>query len=153
MAIVNIVSVKIKDFIGGSGGTKTIPFKLPATTTLATINTVLGSMLPALDATIDGQIVAATVELQLTLPSGLKSAPVVGKDVHNGSLLVYDPAATNYSYAIYVPTWKEAGFSGQNVLNTGAYATFITELITDNFTDGDGNTFVTYENGSRVRRK
>jgi hypothetical protein len=110
-------------------------------------------MLPALDDVIDGQIMEARVDLALTLPSGLKSAPVTGQDVHNGANLTYDPNSTDFAFSMYVPTWEIAGFSGQDVLNTGVYATFIAELISDNFTDRDGNDFATFSGGVRTRRK
>lgn len=150
MALVNVVSVKIQDYLGDE---KTIPLKLPAATTLTTIGTILGTMLPALDATIDGKIIGATVALQLTLPGGLKGSAVAGKDVHNGANLTFDPADTNNAYSIYIPTWEEAGFAGQTVLETGVYDTLETELVSDNFTDDDGNTFDAYVTGARVRRK
>lgn len=153
MAVVNTISVKIQDIVGGKGSTKNVVMYLPATVTIATINTLMATFLPALDDAIDGQIVSASVDLNLTLPGGLKSAPTGTQDVHNGANLTYDPTSTDFAYSFYVPTWALAGFSGQDVDNTGVYAAFITEVITDNFTDRDGNDFATYTAGVRTRRK
>lgn len=153
MAVVNTISIKIQDYVGGKGSTKNLVLYLPATTTVSTINTLLGTMLPLLDAVIDGQIMSASVDLALTLPSGLKSAPVTGQDVHNGANLTFDPNGTDFAYSFYVPTWVIAGFAGQDVTDTGIYDDFIQEIITDNFTDRDGNDFNAYSGGVRTRRK
>lgn len=150
MANVHVISIGVEDYLGGR---KTIPLYLPATTTVATINTLLGTMLPLLDAVIDPKISSASVQFGLTLPGGLKADAIAGKDVHNGANLTYDPADTDYAFSIYIPGWEEAGFAGQAVLETGAYDDFETELVTDNFTDRDGNGFDSFTTGNRVRRK
>jgi hypothetical protein len=153
MAVVNAVSIKIQDYVGGKGSTKSLLLYIPATVTVSTLNTLMSTLLPALDAVIDGQIVDSRVDLALTLPGGLKSSPVTGQDVHNGATLTYDPNSTDFAYSTYVPTWEIAGFAGQDVLNTGDYATFIAEIISDNFTDRDGNDFNAFTGGIRARRK
>lgn len=150
MALVHVVSVGVLDYLGDR---KTMPLYLPAATSLATLASVLDTSLNALDDAMDGQIVDVSVSIALDLPSGLKSSPVTGKDVHNGANLTYDPADTDYAFSIYVPTWKEAGFSGQAVVTSGVYGTAETQLVTDNWTDRDGNTFDGYVSGNRTRRK
>lgn len=150
MAEVHVVSIGIVDYLGDR---KTIPMYLPAATTLSTINTLLGTMLPLLDAVVDGKIADAKVSLDLTLPGGLKGSAVSGHDVHNGANVTFDPADTDYAFSMYFPTWEEAGFSGQSVLNTGAYSDLFDEIVADNFTDRDGNTFDEFVAGNRTRRK
>jgi len=150
MAEVNVISIGIVDYLGDR---KTLPMYLPAATTLTTINTLLGTMLPLLDAVIDGKIADASVALSLTLPGGLKADAIAGKDVHNGANVTFDPADTDYAFSVYIPTWEEAGFSGQSVLNTGAYSDLFDEIVTDNFTDRAGNTFDAFVAGNRTRRK
>ncbi len=152
MADVHVITVGIRDYLGER---KTLqpPLYLPAATTVATINTLLGTMLPLLDAVIDGKIEDVSVQLALTLPGGLKGSAVTGKDVHNGANLTFDPADTNFAHSFYVPTWEEAGFSGQTVVNSGDYSDLFDELVADNFTDKDGNTFDAYVTGNRTRRK
>lgn len=153
MAVVNAVSIKIQDYVGGKNSTKSLLLYIPATVTVSALNTLMSTLLPALDLVIDGQIIDARVDLALTMPGGLKSAPVTGQDVHNGATLTYDPNGTDFAYSTYVPTWMIAGFAGQAVLNTGDFAAFIAELISDNFTDRDGNDFNAFSGGVRARRK
>lgn len=150
MAIVHTVSVKVVDYLGDP---KTIPLHTPSTVSLATLETVLDTTLNALDDAIDGQITEVVVSFQIDLPAGLKSSPVAGKDVHNGANLTYDPQDTNYAYSLYIPTWEEAGFAGQDVLTTGVYDTLEDILITDNWTDENGNTLLAFSGGKRTRRK
>ena len=150
MALVHVISVGVVDYLGDR---KPITLYIPATVSLATLDGVLDTTLNALDDAIDGQIVDVAVTLSRDLPAGLKSSPVSGKDVHNGANLTYDPADTDYAFSIYVPTWKEAGFAGQTVVTSGVYGTAETQLVTDNWTDRDGNTFDSYVAGNRTRRK
>lgn len=153
MALVNTVSVKIQDYVGGKGSTKSVVLYIPTTVSLSALNTLMTTLLPKLDDAIDGVIESARVDLALTMPGGLKSTPVIGQDVHNGANITYDPDATDFAFSIYVPTWSIAGFAGQDVDNTGVYAALISEIIADNFTDRDGNTFLAYTGGVRARRK
>lgn len=150
MAEVHTVSIGVVDYLGDR---KTIPLYIPATVSIATLDTILDTTLNAIDDAIDGQIVDISVKLARPLPSGLKSSPVTGKDVHNGANLTYDPADTDFAFSIYFPTWKEAGFTGQEVVESGVYGTAEDQLVTDNWTDKDGNTFDNYVTGARVRRK
>lgn len=151
MALVSTVSIGIVDH---NGDRKPIPLYIPATVTLAALATILDSTLNALDDAIDGKIDSVSVNLALALPSGLKGAAVdPGQDVHNGANLTYDPADTDFAFSIYVPTWKEAGFAGSNALETGVYGAAQAMLVTDNWTDRDGNTFDAFIKGSKVRRK
>jgi hypothetical protein len=147
---VHVISLGVVDYLGDR---KTIALYLPDTTTVATINTVLSTFLPALDDVIDGKIDSASVQFGLTLPGGLKGSAIVGKDVHNGANLTFDVTGSDYSHSIYVPTWEEAGFAGQSVLITGDYDTLEGEIVADNFTDRDGLGFDSFTSGLRVRRK
>lgn len=151
MALVSTVSVGIVDH---NGDRKTLPLYIPATVSLATLASILDTTLNAIDDAIDGKIVDVSVSLALALPSGLKAAAVdPGQDVHNGANLTYDPANTDFAFSMYIPTWKEAGFAGSVVLETGVYGTAETQLVTDNWTDRDGNTFDAFQAGAKVRRK
>lgn len=150
MALVHTVSVAILDYLGE---TKTIPLYIPSTVSLATLDSILDTTLNALDDAIDGQIKSVAVTLSRDLPSGLKSSPVTGKDVHNGANLTYDPADTDFAWSVFIPTWEEAGFSGQEVLTSGVYGTFEDQLVTDNWTDRNGNTLENFVDGNRTRRK
>lgn len=150
MAEVHTVSIGVVDYLGGR---KTIPMYIPATVSIATLDSILDTTLNAIDDTIDGVIADVSVNFARPLPSGLKTSAVSGKDVHNGANLTFDPADTEFAYSIYFPTWEEAGFAGQTVLTTGVYDTLQDTLISDNWTDRAGNTLETYTTGARVRRK
>jgi len=150
MAQVHVVSIGIEDFLGKR---KTVPLYAPAATSIATLTSILDSTLNAMDDAIDGQITDIHVSFALPLPSGLKSAPVTGNKVYEGANLTMDPADTDFAFSIYIPTWEEAGFSGDSVLTSGVYGTFEDQLVTDNWTDRDGNTFDDFTVGTRVKRK
>jgi hypothetical protein len=149
VAIVSVIGVRIRDYIGGE---KSLPLYILGTTSLADIQTAVNAFLADLDPVIDGKIEEAVVTIGLTLPGGLKSSPVAGKDVHNGALLSYDAANTNYRFSPYIPSWEEAGFTGDTVLTTGDYGTLEGEIAAL-FTDKDGNVLDSFISGKRVRRK
>lgn len=156
MALTNLLSVQITD---ADGKVKTMPIYFPAATTLAELQDYADAMLPALDAVIDGQITQATVTLQLTLVGGLKSAAVDGNRVREGALLRYPADNTIYKHSIFVPSWENAGFAGDVVLETGAYATFQATISAGGGdpvvepTDEYGNDLNALINGERRFRK
>jgi hypothetical protein len=153
MALVQVGSIGLRDYTGGKKARKTLPVYVDNSLTLANIQTLFDSFLPDLDAAIDPIIEDASINLQLTLPGGLKSTAGTGTTVHEGALLHFDAANTNYVFDPYVPGWKQAGFSGDTVLNTGVYATLIGDFISLSIVDKQGNALSTFENGSRVFRK
>lgn len=149
MAVVSVIGIRVRDYIGGE---KSIPLYILGTTSVADIQTAVNAFVTDLDPVIDGKIEAAFVTVGLTLPGGLKSDPVAGKDVHNGALLSYDAANTDYRFSPYIPSWEEAGFAGNTVLTTGDYGT-LEGQIAALFTDKDGNVLDSFLSGKRVRRK
>lgn len=120
MALTNLLSISLQD---ASVGQKALPIYFPDTVTLANLQTFLTSFGPLLDAVIDAKILAAQATVQLTLPGGLKSDAVVGNTVHEGALLSFNAANTIYKPSIYIPSWENAGFAGDVVLESGEYAT------------------------------
>lgn len=121
MALTNLLSVQVTD---ADGKVKTMPLYFASTTTLAELQGYADDMLPLLDAVIDGKITQATVTLQLTLVGGLKGSAVDGNRVREGALLRFPADNTIYKHGIFVPSWKNTGFAGDVVLQTGAYNTF-----------------------------
>lgn len=156
MAEVNLLSIEVRDYVGG---TKTIPLYFPATATLAQMQAFADDFLPKLSPTIDAYIVSASVTLQLTLPSGLDTTADTGNTVHEGALLAFDADDTAYRFSTYIPSWKNAGFAGDEVTNTGAYATLITDILTGEGdpavapSDKNANDLATFIAGKRVFRK
>ncbi len=149
MAVVSVIGVRVRDYVGGE---KSIPFYILGTTSVADIQTAVNSLLTDLDPVIDGKIEAAFVTIGLTVPGGLKADPVAGHTVREGALLSYDAADTDYRWSSYIPSWEEAGFTGNTVLITGAYGTLEGEIAAL-FTDKDGNVLDSFISGKRTFRK
>lgn len=150
MALVNVISIGIKDFVGNR---KTVALFTPATLTLANLQTLTDNLLPDLDAVIDGQIVDVSVQLALTVVAGLKSAPVAGNTVREGANLTYDAANTDYAYSVYIPSWENAGFAGDAVLVTTPYDALEGDFTTLSVSDRDGNALTSFSTGKRTFRK
>ena len=158
MAVVNVVSFKIRSF---NDAVKSMPLYFPSGLTLAYIQQGVTDFAPVIDAAIDGVIDAVTVELQLTLPGGLKATPDDGNTVHEGALLNFDAASTNYSHGIFVPSWCEDGFSADQVVGSGVWQTLIDDLVSGLGTisnelkpsDRYGNDLVALNSGVRKFRK
>lgn len=153
MAAITELSYKI---IGDQGDTKTLVINFPATVTLAQVISFNTAFAPLLDAVIDGVIMSAKVRQTLTLPGGLRTTPVATSDVHEGALLTFDVANTDFAFSHYIPTWRDYSDDQVNLAGTGVSA-FISELE-----DGDGtispsdryaNDLVTNTAATKVNRK
>lgn len=100
------------------------------------------------DAVIAGQIDKVWLHIPLTLPGGLKSAPVAGSNNAVGALEKFDTSLSGEPYSYWFPSWITAGFQSlhQNLvdLTQAAVVTFNALLLgtTSNtkVTDEDGNT-------------
>lgn len=134
MALVHVVSIGIKD---ADGDSKRVPLYVPATLTLTDIQAFANGAMTVLDAAIEGAITDALVTLALTMPGGLRAAPLAGSEAQKGALLTFDAANTNYNHSIFVPTWAEAGFAGNDVVNSGVYNAVIAGIVSGL---GAGNT-------------
>lgn len=150
MALVNVISIGVKDYVGGR---KTVALFTPATLTLANLQTLVDNLLPDLDAVIDGQITDVSVQLALTLIAGLKGAPVAGNTVREGANLTYDADNTDYAYSVYIPSWENAGFAGDTVLTTAPYGDLEDDFTTLSVSDRDGNALLSFSTGKRTFRK
>jgi len=156
MALVNSVSIQITDF---AGKPKSVPIYFPDTATLAELAEFITDFTPLLDAAIDGKITQATITLQATLPGGLKGSAVDGNRVREGALLSYDCADTVYTHSVYIPTWENAGFTVDTVLNSGVYDDVINALVAGAVddapfpTDRYANDLTSYIGGVRTFRK
>jgi len=122
-----LLSFSIQD---SDGDTKRVPVFLPAATTQANIATFAASYAALLDLVIDGLIVEMDYTISLALPGGLKSSIPNPTEVQRGALYSFNNAS-RYKWGLYVPTWKEANFSGDAI----ATATEIDDL-TDAYVSG-----------------
>lgn len=125
-----IISVGMND---AAGKRRTFPVWVQDGYTVAQLQTFINNFVPLLDAVIGAQILDVSVGYTMTVPGGLKGSPDAGSEVRQGALLSYDATGTPYRFSLFVPTWDEAGYTADVVNNTGAYATFITNLL-----NGDG---------------
>lgn len=149
MALVNALSIQIQDY---AGDVKTMPVYVNADMSLATIATSIEALATEVDAAIDGQVIGASVQLQLDISgSTIKGAPTAGNTVHEGALLQFSAEDTGYAYSVYVPSWENGGFAGNVVLDTGVYGTLIGDL--ENYKDRYGNNLLSFVAGRRAFRK
>jgi len=142
------VSFSLQDF---SGKRKTIVYFMDPASTVADAQAAHDITAPKLDAVIDAKIIGAHVTLPLDPEGTEKSAAIDGNRVREGSLLGYSATGTTKRFGLYVPSWKNAGFTGDTVINTGAYATFISDLL--NYSDDNARAIIAYLDGVRTFRK
>lgn len=148
MALVHAIGIGVRD---SAGNKKSITLYMLATATLTDVQDAVTAFITDLDPVIDGKPESAQVTIELTVPA-VKADPVVGNIVKEGALLSYSAADTAYQFSAYIPSWEDAGFSGNDVLETGAYATLQGEIAAT-FTDRDGNALDTLVNARRAFRK
>jgi hypothetical protein len=142
------ISISLKDF---SGNRKTIVYFADPTLTAAQAQSALDITTPKLDAVTDALIIRASVKLPLIINGTPKTAAIDGNRVREGALLDYSATGTAHPFGLYVPAWKNAGFTGDVVANTGVYATFISDLL--NFSNTQAAGLVAYLDGVRTFRK
>lgn len=154
MAAVDIVSFKVRDQFNA---TRTIPLAIATGQTLANITTWAQAVELALDAVMDGFVEDITVSLSIALSGSAKTSTTGGNRVGTGARLTYDVASSDYSDSVFVPTWEDAGFSGENVLTTGDYQTLEDLLHTATngitATDKDGLAYADFLRGVYAQRK
>jgi hypothetical protein len=111
MAGDTLISVSVTDIVGA---VKQNLVFLPSGTTLAQAQGFLTAFAPLVDALSQGVITHATVEFDLTLPSGLKSTAVAASTVRRGALWSFlNP--TRYKWAAYLPAVDPSILSGTEV--------------------------------------
>lgn len=156
MAVVTVGSIGLRDL---AGKRKSIALYFPNTATVADISTYLTEFATSLDAAIDGVIEDLAISVNVTLPGGLKNAVGGNQRVTGGALLAFDVVNSNYSHSIFIPTWSEEGFSGEEVNNAGVWATVINDLATHTATTAigptseEGNDLVAFLRGKFRPRK
>lgn len=148
MALVQAIGIGVRD---SAGNKKSITLYMLATEELADVQTAVNAFVTALDPVIDGKPESAQVTIQLSLPS-VKADPVEGNVVHEGALLAYSAADTDYEFSTFIPSWEDAGFNGNEIDQTGAYATLQGE-IASTFVDRQGNALDSLVHAKRAFRK
>jgi hypothetical protein len=127
MGVVTVGSIGLID---AAGDAKSLALYFDGGNTFGDVMIYMQEIATLLDACIDAKINSISVTLGITAPGGLKTTPAAGNSVHVGALLGFDVANSNFSQSFFIPSWKNAGFAGKSVLNTGPYAALITALVT-----------------------
>lgn len=117
---------------------------------LADMDAAIAAYLPLLDAVIGSQILKAQIVIPVTLPGGLKAAPVAGQNNSLTALFDWLNASNTDKYGIAYPSWYTAnagnGFEAAHpsLVNQAdaAVAAFITGTLATvsnvKMTDEDG---------------
>jgi len=107
----SLLSIKILDDAGKS---KTLPAFFTSSVTPANIQTFLTAFAPLADAVVDGVLESASLTLDLTLPSGLKSAPVEDSTVRRGATESFATPG-RFDWSLYVPSFSLSKITGGNI--------------------------------------
>lgn len=154
MAAVDIVSFKIVDAFGA---TRNVPIAVATGASLANLQAWSQAVELAIDAVIDGFVSDIVVALTLPLNASKKTASTAGNRVGTGARLTYDVTDSDYSDSIFIPTWKDAGFAGENVLTSGVYQTLedLLHTATNSITatDKDALAYADFLRGVYAQRK
>lgn len=107
-----------------------LPINVPSGFTVAQLQTYVDAVAPEVDALTEGQIVEAIVTIGLTLPTGLKNAPVSGAFNERGGLITFDTAGPRKD-SVRIPAMSRTIMPGDSfALTQAAVAAFITRLTT-----------------------
>lgn len=154
MASVDIISFTLRD---EDPDRKSMPLYVPAGNSVADLQSMSDAIASGLN-TVTGLVVeSSTLTKALTLPNGLRTTPVAGYEVQRGALLGFDVTDSDYRESIFVPGWLNAGFAGNNVVNSGNYANFIAAILaaygSAQVSDKDGNLLAAFLSGRKRFRK
>lgn len=106
-------SVSILD---ADGNVRSIPlyFTYDSAATLSAILAYCAVTLGMLDNIIDGQIVKQTIALEISLPGGIKTAPVAGSNVQESGLITFlTNAPVKRSFSQDLPAFAQSKFVGK----------------------------------------
>lgn len=112
MATVDLISYRVRDNAGKTGN---ILIYVPSGSTIANLQSFSDSLVALLDDTTGGLFESVSVSKALTLPGGLKVAPVAGHFVNLGANLAFDADQTIYNHTIRIPAILESLVVGEDV--------------------------------------
>lgn len=107
----SLLSVKVGDDAGKS---KTVPVFFTSSVTPANIQSFATAYLPLLDAVIDGVIESASLTLDITVPGGIKTTPVVDSTVRRGAVESFATPG-RFDWSLYVPSFSLTKITGGNI--------------------------------------
>lgn len=125
------VTVTIED---GKGKQSTLSINIPPATTTANAGGFINSVLPLIDAVIQGRIIRAGLCYGITLPGGLNAVASPDSDVEEGAKFSFISAAP-FKTAFRIPTFTEslilAGTKSVDIADTDVDA-LIDMIVTGN---------------------
>lgn len=156
----SIISITVQD---ADGDKKSVALYWPnSDINSADIDAVVLDLAGAMDAVIDGKIIAVNVTRAHEVPEGLKGSPVANCEVQKGALLHFRRADQTRVYSVYIPTWTPAKFTLDAVNDAASGVSTLTGMLvtTNTQASGDvaisdefGNDLESYINGEKVFRK
>ena len=107
----SLLSVKVADDAGKS---KTVPVFFTPSVTPANIQTFFTAFAPLLNDVIDGVILSASMTLDLTMPSGLRTSPVADSTVRRGAVESF-ANPSRFAWSLYVPSFSLTKITGGQI--------------------------------------
>jgi len=107
----SLLSIKVGDDAGKS---KNVPVYFTSSVTPANIQTFATAFIPLLDAVIDGVVESASLTLDITVPGGIKTTPVVDSTVRRGAVESFGTPG-RFDWSLYVPSFSLAMIVGGNI--------------------------------------
>lgn len=113
LALVNVLSIGSQD---DSGTQASSAFYLPAAgLTLTQVQGYSDALIGTFDKVTKNVITGATIDFNLNLPAGLKTAAVVPSDAQRTALISMSVANSSYAYGQIIPGAIDAIFTGDTV--------------------------------------
>lgn len=139
------------------GDRKQVPVFFASTVTPANIQTYATAFIPLLEATELAQCVDAFVQLEITLPAGLRGTPDAASDVQEGGQLAFT-TDSRYKFGVYIPALDPQFFTANAVDITDPAMVALQNAYTNGLggvtpTDGHGVDVGAISTGKRVYRK
>ncbi len=133
MAIKNAIhTVTLQDADGDQASVPLYVQYDDATATLSALAAYMAARVAELDAITDAQIVKQALQIQGSLPGGIKVAPVAGSDVERTGLITFNlltPAGK--AYGMDLPGFKTSKFTGDAInLADADVAAWVTAMTT-----------------------
>ena len=154
----NTVAFRIQDSESNSP-LQTTPIALPSGKTLAEYQTWIDAAAAELDAITDGQIVSIEMTLSMTIPAGLKSAPVAASSNERGGLITFNTSGTR-AESVRIPAISRTIMSGEEFSLEDVAIDALIDRLTTATTAGTirpvtpyGYNFVSARKGTKSFRK
>jgi hypothetical protein len=125
----NTIAFRLKD--AESDTTEaTVPIYVPTGLTIAQYQTYIDAVAPEIDLLTESQIVSVSITLSMTLPGGIKGAPIAGALNERGGLITFDTTGPRAD-SVRIPAMDRSKMPGDSFsLQDTDVAAFITRLTT-----------------------